>query len=318
MQIIIQKNKISNLYSFISNLSQWNELVCVPNRKKEWIKTTGKLNEKENECLKVFSKIMQESTNNLELIFLFSDKKDIWQKISKEIGNEKTIILKQIFSYFRSRFNILWKEEEDKIKIIEKYFNRNINLIDNNLNVIKSLCNLSNQKVNERITLNLLLSSSKKTDCQAWYYNNIIVLEASGWPKENLDELLNSIFLHECFHLYFQKNKLLFSNLKKLASKNKKNINRLDLKHWPVEVILEECLVSSFLPEGYLSEKFLKKDVKKIASKKIESKNIDQFSKIRYFCALNLYKNAKNYVENKKTLDIFYFNDLVKSVNKFI
>ncbi len=317
MKIEIQKSKLSNLYSFISNLSQWNELVCVLDRKKEWMKITGKLNSQEKKYLKEFSLILQKSPSNLEVIFLFSDKKNIWKEIENEIGKEETIILKKIFSIFTERFNFLWLKEERKINSIKNYFLKNIHYIDSNLKIIEKLCNLEKKHSASKIILKILLSSSTKTDCQAWYFNNTIVLEASSWAKDKYDELLNTIFLHECFHFYLQKNKFLSTKIKNLANKNENDIKKLDLKHWPNEVILEECLVSSFLPEGYLSEKFLKKDIKKIANKKIKSKNKEKLSRLRYFCALKLYIQAKDYVENKKQLDNFYIKKLHNSIKDF-
>ncbi len=316
MKIEIQKSKLSNLYSFISNLSQWNELVCVLNRKKEWIKITGKLNSQEKKYLKDFSLIMQKSPSNLEVIFLFSDKKNIWKEIENEIGKEKTIILKKIFSIFTERFNFLWLKEEKKINSIKNYFLKNIHYIDSNLKIIEKLCNLEKKQSASKIILKILLSSSRKTDCQAWYFNNTIILEASAWPKDKYDELLNTIFLHECFHFYLQKNKFLSTKIKNLANKNENDIKKLDLKHWLNEVILEECLVSSFLPEGYLSEKFLKKDIKRVANKKIKSKNEEKLSKLRYFCALKLYNQARDYVENKKALDDLYLKHLLKNITE--
>jgi len=41
MKLNIKKYKLTNLYLFISELSQWNELLCVAQRKKEWVKKTG-------------------------------------------------------------------------------------------------------------------------------------------------------------------------------------------------------------------------------------------------------------------------------------
>ena len=61
MRFNIKINKLANHYLFVSELSQWNELICHPQRKKEWIKKTGRLSTKEKVALENFSKILKEA-----------------------------------------------------------------------------------------------------------------------------------------------------------------------------------------------------------------------------------------------------------------
>ena len=182
MKFDIKYSKISNLYSFISNLSQWNELVCVPQRKREWLKITGKLSIDQKRALKNFCQIFQSSKSNLEPIFLFGETKKIWLNLAKEIGNEKMIEIKKVFKILEDKFNLIWPPENKKLKAITKTFKSEVSRINSNLKIIQKLCGLTDKQLSQKIELRLLLSSNKKEDCQGWYFNEIMVLECSGWP----------------------------------------------------------------------------------------------------------------------------------------
>ena len=318
MKIEVKYPKQTNLYSFVSNLSQWNELVCVPQRKKEWIKRTGKLNQEEEKNLNEFSKVLQEAESNLETIFLFEKPKDIQALISKEISKEKFEIIKQTFKVFEGRFNKVWNEEYENLKVIEKKFNEKKSQIDKNLEDIKKLCGLTKKQLPQKIETTLILSSTLKEDCQGWSFKEKVVLECSGWPKEKIEYLIYSIFLHECFHILFKRNIKLFSNFKSVAHKNRHSINLTELSEWPPEVILEEIVISTFLPEGYLSEKNMNINSRKTAKKEAEKKSTDDFTRLRNFCALHLYDLAKEYTDKDKQLDRFYFEKAIDCIKKFI
>lgn len=318
MKIEIRYPKIANLYSFISNLSQWNELVCVPQRKKEWIQKTGSLNQNEKDSLKEFEQIFQGAKTNLEPIFLFEDPRKIWPTLLKRIGKTKSEKIQSVFKIFESRFNKIWNKEDKKMKGLKKNFIDKKSQIDDNLEIIKKLCRLEKQQIPEKIEVKLLFSSNAKEDCQGWSFKEKIVLECSGWPMDKTNYLINNIFLHECFHILFKKNKKLFSVLKSIINKNRQLLKETEFAKWTPEIVFEETLISSFLPEGYLSEKNLGIDARKAAQKELAKKNTDAFTKLRNFCALRLYNLAKKYCNENKSLDKFYFEKAIKCFKIFI
>jgi len=317
MKIKTEIPKTANIYSFISHLSQWNELTCIPQRKKEWLAKTGKLSNDEKKSLEKFCLIWQKSKFDLELFFLFNDQKKIWPNLTKKIGVKKTLEIKKIFEVFENKFNLIWQNGNKKLNILLKEFEKKDGMVQKKLEVIQKLCDLKNSQVPKKIKLKMLLSGNKK-DCSGWSHGNTVILECSEWPIKKIDYLVNSIFLHECFHSFFQKNKKLFVETKAMAKNNDKLIRKIGLKNWPTTIIFQEALISSFLPEGYLTEKFLKIDVRKAAKQKLNNKNIDIFSKLRYFCALNLYPLAKQYVEQNKKLDHFYLEKTIVCLKDFI
>ncbi len=173
MKIKITQSKISNLYSFISNLSQWNKLVCVPQRKKEWLQKTGKLNKKEKEALKKFSQIFQKAKFNLEKIFLYENPKKIWQILAKKIGKTNAFNIQSIFKILEGRFNKIWKSENKKLKKIAKEFSQRKSEIKANLEIIRKLCGLQ-KTLPQKIELRLLLSSNKKKNARDGHLKKLL------------------------------------------------------------------------------------------------------------------------------------------------
>ncbi len=317
MKIQISQPKISNLYSFISQLSQWNGLVCIPKRKAMWLKQTGILTNKDKLALKKFTKIFRQAHINLEPIFLFEDQKMIWANVRKIIGKVKTKEIKLIFNEFEDRFDIIWPEENKKLKIIAKVYQSQKHTINKNLKVIASLCGLTQNEWPKVIKLRLILSDQGINDCQGWTHQNAIALECSSWSIKKIKYLIHAIFLHECFHVLFSNNKKLFLTTQKIIRKNRTLINKVGLKPWPAEIVFIEALISCFLPEGYLSNKFLNINALNIARKAISKAHLDNFNHFRYFCALNLYPLAKEYITHNKPIDAFYLEQILTCIQKF-
>ncbi len=317
MKIEIKYPKLANLYSFVSNLSQWNKVVCVPQRKKEWIQKTGKLKPKEKANLNTFSKILQQTKINLESIFLFEEYKKVWPTISRKVNKTESEQIQLIFKIFESRFNKIWSEENKKLKIIAKKFKGQNSQINSRLETIKKLCGLKKQQLSKKIEVRLLLSSHSQEECQGWSFKDKIVLECSGWPLQKIDYLINNIFLHECFHILFKKNQKLSRVLKVMLNTHNKILKKFISKIWSPEIIFEEVLISSFLPEGYLTEKFSKINVQQIAKKELLKQKNDNLTRLRYFSALYFYDLAKKYVEENKPLDKFYFEKVIECISTY-
>ncbi|MFH1551388.1 MAG: hypothetical protein ABIC36_00735 [bacterium] len=315
MKIKIIKSELANLYLFISNLSQWNELVCIPKRKREWIKQIGKLKDEEKNLLEEFAKILQESNDNLEPIFLFSEPKMVWLLLTKNIGKNKTRQIRLIFDFFKVKFKEIWSKDKIKINRIATAFEKKNSEIKKNLKIISGICGFKQERANDEIQVKLLLSAAN--ECQGWSFGDSVVLECSGWDFKKIDYLLNNIFLHECFHIILKKNKNLFSKFSEIIKNNRGLVKRFDFEIWGPKIIFEEILISSFLPEGYLGEVILGLDIRKIAKQKIKDKKIDNLEKLRYFCALRNYDTAKEYIDKEKVLDKSYFLKIIDCFKEF-
>lgn len=317
MKFTFEISKTKNLYLFIAELSQWNKLTCFPQRKKVWLRKIGGLSKKGKVLLKNFSNIMQWAENNLEDIFLFEKTQNIWKRIN-HVNQNDAGQLHRIFQSFEKKFNLIWQPEKNNLQKLANIINKQIKIIKPGISLIQKLCGIEKEPLSKNIKLNLLLSCYGEYDCQGFTKDNIIILECSNWPLNKIVYLLNMIILHEIFHILLKGNKKLFLSFQKIISTNIRLIKKSPLKSWPSKIVFEEALISSFLPEGYLSEKFLNSDVQRFAKNGLANKTNDLLTKLRFFCALNLYTLAKKYIEEHKTLDNFYFSHVISNVKDFI
>lgn len=295
--------KFSNLFLFVSDLSQWNSLTYSPQRKEKWVRITGKLNSEEKNKLKQFSGILQQAEDNLELEFLFRN-----SATKSTLKNQKEIEeIFKILSHFESRFDLIWKSEKKKLKAIAGKISLDNPQIKENLKIIKNLCGLSESQLPEKIILKLLISVPK--ECQAWSFTNTIALECSGLNEEI--SCLYNIFLHECFHILLKQNEKLFNNFLDIIAANRNTIEKNgELKIWGAEIVFEEALISSFLPEGYLGQK--------IGFNCQKNNKVNILEKLRNFCQFEIFDSAKDYVENSRGLDKNYFLKIEKTIKYFI
>jgi len=298
MKVSYQKS--ASLFLFVSDLSQWNNLTCLPERRKEWIRITGKLSEKNRKDLEKFSKILQNSKNNLEIVFLFG-------KNTEGFPKKETEEISEILKFFKERFDLIWEEERKKLKNMVDSFGSETRVIKNYLPIIQRLCGLSKNKISN---VNLKLLISGPNEYQGWSYKNTIILECSGWYSFPVEELY-LVFLHELFHILFKNNKDLFEIFKNITKLNSKIINSSGIfRKWGAEIVFEEALISSFLPEGYLGQKLYPQDT--------ENKKKDDLSNLRNFCQYELFDLAKDYTESGKMLDEKYFLEIIGSIGRFL
>lgn len=266
--------------------------------------------------LRLFAKILRETDFEIETLFLFEDDKKIWPSLNKYIGLEKTQQLKLILNKFEHRFNKIWEKDIEKINSIKSSISKNKVTINEHIKIIKKLCGLSKSKSPD-INLYILLSSNTKEESQGRASGNTVALECSGWPITKIDYLFNNILLHELFHILLKKNKSLFDKLSKLIDQNVHILEKSKLGIWSLNIVAEEALISSFIPEGYLSEKNLKTDIIKEAKQELNKKNVDPLSQLRNFSAILMYDEAKKYVDGKKSLDVEFFNKIITVIKEF-
>ena len=184
------------------------------------------------------------------------------------------------------------------------------------MGIIKSLCDLGLKQESDEILLKLIINLDEN-DCQSWAFKNVVVLESAHSKKENISCNTLNIFLHECFHIFLKRNEALFSKVKRASEKV-----GLSLEGYNAEVVFEEALVSSFLPEGCLGQKICKqlstpKEKNGESQSFYQEKEIDVLTELRYFCAEKMNNLTKEYIEESKVLDDFFLEKIQNCLNSF-
>ncbi len=316
IKLIINYPKLANFYIFLSDLSQWNQFTNFPSRKRIWLKQIPPLSLEERNALRQFGDILQNSRGNPEVVLIFGPPKKTWQMIRKMMTKNQTEKLKSVFRVFRPKFNAIWQKRRIDFLKLKRAILRKKSKIEQAAQIIDYLCNISPKKSLSSITIKLLFSQGKN-DIQAWAYRNAIAIEGSSFPLKNIDDLINGILLHEYFHLALNRNTDIKNKIVSLAKIHRQSLLKLKIPEWPTHVILEEALVSSFIPEGYLSKELSQKNIKKDALQQINRKNIERLLKMRYFCALKMYNLAKEYTDSQKSIDSKYLTTLVNVLKQF-
>lgn len=312
-------SKISNLFLFVLELSQLNTASNITKRGKEWIKRTGLLTNKDKRKIKSFSSIIKsQKAVNLDLVFILEKEKTIWKKAKKQIGIRKTKKLRGILFYFEKRFMKIWSEEQKAMKNIANYYSKEEGLISKIIKNVLNLCGVNNYRIN-KIPIHLLLNSKNKNDFMGWFSwtprKSDIALECSGWPLKKTNKFLIFLLVHEFFHLILRKNKKIIALIKDVSRGNKNVINRINYGSSNTAMVLEELVISSFVPEGYLSEKYTRVSPKKqILPLHLEKVDVVSFMNIRKKIAFLMRDKACDYTENNKKIDSNYVEHLIKLI----
>ena len=306
LNLNIKISKFSNLYSFVSDLSQWGDYKYFEYRKKEWIRKTGKLSKKENNLLLRFKNIQEKSNEHIELFFIFEKESEIKKKLKHVLSREDLGCIFYILSCFENRFNVIWENIEKKLLWTkERIEKKNIDpvIVD-----IFSLCDI-NKKDRLKVDINLLISGF--SDLHGWVSGSDIAMECSGWRKKDINELINTIMPHEFFHILISKNKKIKKEISMMVTKEKERINNVN-KNFGLsnQMFLEELVLSSFIPEGYLLEKYSKININKNYKDNINSK--DKLRVLRLYIADKMRDVAKEYVEDNKVIDKNYIEKIIK------
>ena len=293
---------ISNRYSFVSDLSNWNNAVF-PKRRKEWIKRTGKLTSDDLLFLEKFSAIHRTSDPLLFLIFFDPQYPDPWQMIAKKIGTQKEEELKDILDYFDVRFQKIWRTEKPKLeKLRRRFIRRDISATATVKNIVR-LCGIKG-KSTQRIACFLGMSALSVPDCNGWTSDNNIVLECSGWPVKRTKEIYQEIIPHELFHILLRNNNRLLKKLRELAAENEPSLAKINFEGYSSRMAFEEIILSSFIPEGYLIHKRIEP---------LDKKPKD-FQMVRQKFAYLLRDEAKKYVTAGKSIDRAYLERVMREI----
>lgn len=295
-------SETSNRYSFVSDLSNWNNTVF-PARRKEWIKRTGKLTRDDLLALKKFSTLHKTSDPLLFLLFFDSRYSNPWKMVSKKIGYQKEKELKNILDYFDARFQKLWKVEKPKLETFRIKFMRSNISTGTTIKNIARLCGIKGKRM-QRIACFLGMGASSVPDANGWTSDNTIVLECSGWPVKRTKEIHQEIIPHELFHILLRNNNRLLKKLRELAAENEPSLAKINFEGYSSRMAFEEIILSSFIPEGYL----IHKKIKPLGRKPKD------FQMVRRQFAYLFRDEAKKYVTAEKSIDETYLERAMKEI----
>ena len=309
LNLNIKISKFSNLYSFVSDLSQWGDYKYYGHRRKEWIKKTGRISQKENKLLLDFKNIHEKLDEHIEIFFIFNNKKEIKKELKSILSIEDIDYIFYILKCFEKRFNIIWDIVEKKLLWIKKQIGTESVVIKNIILDIFTLCGLDTK---EPFKINILLLISGFSDLHGWVSDNNIAFECSGWKKNKIKELVYSVLPHEIFHILLKQNGLIKKEIEMISKKYEDGLNFFN-KNFGLsnKMFLEELVLSSFIPEGYLSEKYLNNISKKY---KNTTDSNDKLLLYRLFVAKEMRAVAGEYVNNGLHIDKEYINKIKNTI----
>lgn len=318
MKFDFRVSKLANLFLMVLEFSHSREESQFTERAKEWIKETGPLMKNDKENLKLFSFIFSAfESKNLDLIFLLENEKDVWKKAAIILEKNDLGKIKNILNHFQKRFDVIWKKDEKKMEKIKDYFMKNKRTFQNIINSAKILCGIKEFKI-ENVPIHIFLSSNGKDDFLGWFSwspaKSDIVLECSRWPIKKVGKFSLCLLGHEFFHLILRKNKKIINLIKEISENHKNKLKKINYGSSRMDILFEELLISSFIPEGYLAEKYVGIKIKKQKDKKILAKNILDFSEIRKKCAFLIKEDSSRYVEKRKKIDKEYLKKLAEII----
>jgi len=308
-------NKNLNKFVFVGEICHVRDNPWNKERVRQWLKESGgKLLQNEQSMSKEIATILSGSNFNLIQAYFFILKKNkLWNTLNKEIGVIKANKFRKFFENFTQRFDILWEQKKLRLLKIKNYLNSQSKKIESILAIINRLSDIKKEIAYfKQIPVHLVISSKRKKDVIGWFSildnKTDLVLECSGVLIKNYT-FLNMILLHEYFHLALRTNSEIKNQIENISKKNQKMLSVLSKDITPSQ-ILEELLISSFVPEGYFATKYFNKKIKPVNS--VKRKNgIVSFVSARQFCAYKLKNIAKKYINTKKSIDKKYLSSLI-------
>ncbi len=254
-----------------------------------------------------------EDVQNIELFLATENDETFWSSLEEMVGQDKLSEFRKAIAPFEQEFDKFWLTALKKLELLSKYYQDNLQTLDLVIADALSLAGMDNLSI-EDIQINLVISPYD--NLSAWFSwspdRSSIVLEC---PVDNIipDKFSIGILAHEFFHLILKKNHQLWEKIKKVTEKNSEIINLVNYGTKNTYLVLEELIISSFIPEGYLAEKYLGIEVVKITNERLaKTENILDFSQTRKICAYHMYGWSKKYTEGKIPLDNAYLESLIE------
>lgn len=319
MKFDIKYSKFGNLFFFVSNLAEWSPY-CRKEYNKIWLEN-NLLNEKEAEALYKLKKILKKYKISV-LILSSNNEKEAIKKISKIIPREDILGLKKSLGTFNERFNILWKKEIKNLIFVKEKIKKTLIISKKLFSIIKILYSIKKEPEIVEIFLFVNPIIKRSVSGGGGFGKNKIGVECSKITrKNNQKQMLQRVIIHEIVHSSFEFN--LKEKIKKFLesdqfkSKYEKNIIKSKIYKQTHSILgtVKEMILASLIPEGYLAEKFFDFNVLDNSRKRkcVKEKRLEKnYYDLMIYAILKLYKEAKEYSENKKSIDDIYIESAIE------
>ncbi|MCR4284386.1 MAG: hypothetical protein NUV64_03710 [Parcubacteria group bacterium] len=292
MKFEFRISKWANFYYFVQNLSEWH----FSNRKDYnifWREKLKSFSKDEESVLEKFKEIRfkyPKTKSCFERAFFLSESP--FEELNKCLSEREYLTMKEIFNVLEDKFDALYKEDEVLLKKWKDALSEESNdknLIIKILSILKILykSNIDTQEV----SVTLLFSTPEHIGGGANIDRNMISLEVSRYPIENINQAIGIIW-HEIIHLMFQER--YFSLLLDYFKEDEQ-----------VADLVNELTAGSLFPNGILGIRILKN--------KPSTQLLPQVTKGQTIMIINL---AKEYVEKGSQLDRNFINRLIDIIKE--
>ena len=208
------------------------------------------------------------------------------------------------------KLNLIISPKNKQLQKRANQLTKNWNLLESMIIDICSLCGISN--FSNRVPINLIYGKNNK-EIFAWFSwtpkNSAITIEFSKSPKTD-NQYMIMVLGHELFHLILRENKKLMQKISKYTKFNEPILTRIKEKNLSSRLILEELIISSFIPEGYLSKKYFNKPIKRTSTEFLGNDLIDW----RRYIAYKMQRCAQLYFGKKQIIDDTYINKIINLI----
>lgn len=299
-------NQTTNLFHFISNLTDWHFSVRKRYAEK-WLQQTGELTSEENKCLSEITELFKKYTfgkNYWGKVFLTKLDNEVWKEAENAFG-EDAIKFKNLSDIFQKRFDLIWKKEESKLKEWQNLLKEtekdfvNQDLIED-LSVLFGVT----PEIEEDIQVNLLLGGpggGANTD------RYCIEMEVSDLPEEKIERVW-AVIWHELIHKFWET-----GEYRQMLHDFSKEVDSELVKGVPNHIVIKEMVVAGLLPWGYFRKKYFKTDTDEYIKRALQDLGSREEKSMSYFmflAALKMEPVIKEHLENKKPIGMSFLGKI--------
>jgi hypothetical protein len=314
MNLNVKISRLANKYNFITTAAGANSLIG-STYDKAISDIVGDFTDAEKKLMVEYGTWHREmnSKNQEELkriTRLFYSQSDEDEALS-EAGDYQ--ILKKTFVELESKYELYWSKKHQMLAINEKIISDSYQIMKTKFDRVFTELTYFYHKFQPRtpsvIDLHLIISPVERTSGRA-VDEDVVSIDA---PLLNDLTIRNFwlLFTHEAIHAHYETQE--YKNwLREFASIQDKSQLALDMgpKNY-----LRELITSVFAGNGYFVEQLFDLDILAILNEKIDtaSSELERFAFLRLSVSREMYPIVKEYIADKKQVDVQY----LKSVWKF-
>jgi len=308
MKLYFHITKTSNVFHFISNLTDWHYSVRT-SYKKFWLEKTGELSGEDKEQLAKAKILFQKysfSRGYWGEIFLRRPEDDVWKVAEEKFGETDTERFRKLHDYFLPRFEKLWKDEEVLLNDWKKKLHETSEeyLSDEMTKDLNTLFNTTPNFDNDIKAILLMCSPTTRGGGGANVGRGAITMELSRTPIDEYQTVwLN--FWHEMIHVYWEKTNYYMNMLNAYLDSLDEKPSLGDI---PYKALMMEAVLEAFMPRGVLAEKYFGVPVEKM---EVKGKIMSDW---RAYSRYALKSLASKYLEERRMLD----EDFLKEASRVL